>query len=456
MLKENQIVTAEIVDLGHKGEAIGKVDGFTVFIDGALRGDKVKVKIQKSKKNYAVGELLEILEPSPDRVEPRCAITGICGGCTIMSMDYQKQLELKQKLIHENLTRIGKIENPNLKPIIGMQNPYNYRNKAQYPIGINTKGEIEIGFYKKRSHDIIEFDTCHIQHESNDKILQIIKAFIQKNNIPVYDEKTQKGFMRRIVTKVGFATGEIMVILVTNGNQDYNFARLADELITENPNIKSVLQNINTSSGNAVLGQKNKLIYGKETIIDKIGDLQFEISAHSFYQVNPIQTEAMYQKAMEYIGLTGEETVFDVYCGIGTISLFLAQKAKKVYGIEIVPQAIEDAKKNAKLNQISNAEFLAGKAEEIVPELYDRGIKADAVVVDPPRKGIEEIVLQTLAKMEVPKIVYVSCNPSTMARDIEILGRMGYQLDECTGVDNFCHSMHVETVALISRKASEK
>ncbi len=451
MLKENQIVVAEIVDLGHKGEAIGKTqEGFTVFVEGALKGDLVKAKITKAKKNYAVGDLVDIIEKSPFRVEPRCKITGICGGCTIMSMDYEKQLELKENLIYESLTRIGKIENPNLKPVVGMDKPYNYRNKAQYPVGLNKEGQVEIGFYKKRSHDIVEFDTCHIQHPANDEILRIIKEYIKKNHISIYNEATKKGQLRRIVIKTGFATEEIMVILVTTDERN-SFLSLAKELVVANPGIKSLIQNINKSTGNAVLGLTNKLIYGKETIRDKIGNLVFEISPHSFYQVNPVQTELMYQKAMDYIGLTGQETVFDLYCGIGSISLFLAQKAKKVYGIEIVPQAIEDAKKNAELNNISNTEFICGKAEELVPDLYSKGIVADAVVVDPPRKGIEEAVLNTLAAMKVPKIVYVSCNPSTMARDIEILGRLGYKMEECTGFDNFCHSMHVETVVLMSR-----
>ena len=452
MFKENQIITAEIVDIGHKGEAIGKSEGFTVFVDGAIKGDIVKAKITKSKKNYAAADLVEIVQPSPDRVEPRCSITGICGGCTIMSMAYDKQLELKKNLIHENLTRIGKIENPNITQMIGMENPYHYRNKAQYPIGRNAQGKIEIGFYKKRSHDIVEFDTCYIQHESNDAIIKQIKSFVERNNISIYDEHTKKGALRRIVTKVGFATDEIMIILVTSDDKDYGFDQLAQELVSLNPNIKSIIQNINSSAGNAVLGKKNKLIYGKETITDKIGDLMFEISAHSFYQVNPVQTEVMYQQAMDYIGLTGEETVFDLYCGIGTISLFLAQKAKKVYGIEIVAEAIEDAKRNAKLNGMTNTEFIVGKAEVEVPRLYAKGIIADAVVVDPPRKGIEEIVLETIAKMQPPKIVYVSCNPSTMARDVEILGRLGYEMKECVGVDNFCHGMHVETVVSLSHK----
>lgn len=451
MLQENKIYEIEIVDIGHKGEAIGKYDGFTVFVDGAITGDIVKARIAKSKKNYAVGDLVEIIKPSPDRVEPRCPLTGICGGCTMMNLDYKKQLELKRSIIFENLVRIGKLENPNLKPIIGMEDPYHYRNKAQFPVGLNEKGEVEIGFYKKRSHDIIAFDECHIQHPSNTKILEIIKNFVLENKILIYDEKTGRGTLRRIVTRVGYKTGEIMVVLVTSDAKNHGFEILARRLHEADPNIKSVIQNINSSKGNAILGQENKLIFGKEKIIDYLHDFRFEISAHSFYQVNPVQTDVMYSKALEYADLTGNETVFDLYCGIGTISLFLSQKAKKVYGIEIVPQAIEDAKRNAQINNVVNAEFIVGKAEVEVPKLYKKGIRADVVVVDPPRKGIEEIVLRTIADMQVPRIVYVSCNPATMARDIDILTQLGYEMNECTGIDNFCHSMHTECVVKLTR-----
>ncbi len=451
VLKENGIYEIDIVDIGHKGEAIGKYQGMTVFVDGAIKGDIVKAAITMKKKNYAVGELIEILRPSSDRVEPKCALNGICGGCSIMSMDYSKQLELKENIVRESLVRIAKIEQPNLKPIIGMDNPYHYRNKAQFPIGMNKEGSIEIGFYKKRSHEIVEFDECYIQDRSNIKILETIKQFVQEKRIPIYDERTKKGHLRRIVTRVAFRTGEIMVVLVTADYRDYDYAELAERLICENPNIKSVIRNINPSRGNAILGQENRLIAGKEKIVDLLHDLKFEISPHSFYQINPVQTDAMYSKALEYADLRGDEIVFDLYCGIGTISLFLSQKAKKVYGIEIVPQAIEDAKRNARINQIGNAEFIVGKAETELPKLYKQGIRADVVVVDPPRKGIEEIVLKTIADMNVPKIVYVSCNPSTMARDIAILSRLDYKLIECTPIDNFCHGMHVETVALMSR-----
>ncbi len=456
MLQENKVYEVEIVDIGHKGEAIGKVNGFTVFVDGAITGDIVLAKITKAKKNYAVGDLLDIKKPSEDRVEPRCELTGICGGCTMMNLAYEKQLALKQNILRENLARIGKIENPKLMPIIGMQNPYHYRNKAQFPVGKNAKGEVEIGFYRKRSHDIVEFDRCHIQHESNDEILRIIKDFVIEKNISIYDEKSGEGALRKIMTRIGFVSGEIMVVLVTSDAKDYGFEKLAERLVHHNSNIKSVIQNINPSRGNAVLGQENKIIFGKEKIVDKLHDFQFEISAHSFYQVNPVQTDAMYSKALEYANLTGTETVFDLYCGIGTISLFLSQKAKKVIGIEIVPQAIADAKQNAKLNDVNNVEFFVGKAEVEVPKLYKKGITADVVVVDPPRKGIEEIVLQTIAEMKVPRIVYVSCNPSTMARDVEILNRLGYKMEECTGIDNFCHSMHVEAVLWMSRESEQE
>ncbi|MDO4712198.1 MAG: 23S rRNA (uracil(1939)-C(5))-methyltransferase RlmD [Peptostreptococcaceae bacterium] len=456
VLKENTIYEIEIVDIGHKGEAIGKYEGFTVFVDGAIKGDIVRAKISKSKKNYAVGELIEIIRPSADRVEPRCALTGICGGCTMMNLDYKKQLELKQSIILENLIRIGKQEHPNLRPIIGMDDPYNYRNKAQFPVGLDEQGEVEIGFYKKRSHDIIAFDECHIQHPSNTKILDIIKAFVKENKISVYDEMTGKGALRKIVTRVAYQTGEIMVVLVTSDAKNYGLDELAEQLHHTDPNIKSVIQNINDSRGNAVLGKENKVLFGKEKIVDYLHDFRFEISPHSFYQVNPVQTDVMYSKALEYAGLTGDETVFDLYCGIGTISLFLSQKAKKVYGIEIVPQAIEDAKRNAQISEVENAEFIVGKAEIEVPKLYKQGIRADVIVVDPPRKGIEEIVLQTIADMQVPRIVYVSCNPSTMARDIDILTRFGYQMRECTGIDNFCHSMHVECVCYLTGSEDSK
>lgn len=450
MLEINKIYEVEIVDIGHKGEAIGKFDSFTVFVDGAIKGDIVKAKITKSKKNYAVGDLIEIIKESEIRVNPKCNLTGVCGGCAIMNVDYKHQLELKQNIVVENLKRIAGIENPNVKNIIGMQNPYNYRNKGQFPISKNEK--LEIGFYKKRSHDIVEFDVCHIQHQNTREILEIIKNFIEKNNISIYDEITKKGSVSKIMIRTAFATDEIMVVIVTKDEKNHNFNELAQKLVSKNSNIKSVIQNINKSTGNDILGRKNITIFGKDKIIDKIGNFYFEISPNSFYQVNPVQTEVMYTKALEYANLTGEEIVFDFYCGIGTISLFLSQKAKKVYGIEIVEEAIKDAKENAKLNNIKNVEFIVGKSEEEIVKLSKEGIKADVVMLDPPRKGLDEKVIEIVDKMNINRVVYVSCNPSTMARDIKLFIDRGYKLVECTPVDNFCHSMHVECVSLIVRE----
>ena len=463
MLLENEIYTVEIMDMGHKGEAIGKYEGFTVFVDGAIKGDIVKVKITKSKKNYAVGDLIEIIKESEYRVAPLCNLSGICGGCSIMNFDYNRQLELKRNIVIENLKRIAQIENPNVTQIIGMDTPYYYRNKGVFPIERNSENKIEIGFYKKRSHDIVEFEECKIQHKSTKTILDEIKTFIIENNLPIFDEKTQnqpkeskkkkqKSFgIRRIMIRNAFASDEIMVVIVTTDERNYNFQELAKRLLQKNKNIKSIIHNINDTDGNKILSSKNKLIYGDMEIVDKIHNLKFAISPNSFYQVNPVQTDIMYSKALEYADLNKKETVFDLYCGIGTISLFLSQKAQQIYAIEIVPEAIEDAKKNAKLNDIKNVEFLVGKAEDKIVELYKKGIKADTVVVDPPRKGLDETVLDTISKMNVEKIVYVSCNPSTMARDIAFLIQKGYKLIECTPIDNFPHSLHVECVSLLTK-----
>ncbi|WP_028830047.1 23S rRNA (uracil(1939)-C(5))-methyltransferase RlmD [Proteocatella sphenisci] len=452
MLKKDEIYEIQIVDMGNKGEAIGKTDGFTVFVDGAVKGDLVKGRITLSKKNYAVADLVEIVTPSEDRVTPRCELSGICGGCQIMHMDYKKQLEMKSDQLRQSLVRIGKIENPNLLPIIGMEDPYNYRNKAQFPLEIDSKGNLQIGFYKKFSHNVIPFDTCHIQDPINDKILKVVKEYIAKNEITIYDEKTNEGNIKRIVTKVGFKTGEVMVVIVTKGKILKNNDQLVSMLKKEVPGLTTVVQNINSKQTNVILGHKNFVLYGTGTITDKLHDLVFEISPNSFYQVNPVQTDVLYSKALEFADIDSTKTVVDVYCGIGTISLFLAQKAKKVIGIEVLEESIEDAKRNAEINKLSNAEFLCGKAEEVLPKLYEEGIRADVVVVDPPRKGCEEIVLKTIAEMNVEKIVYISCNPSTLARDIEILSHHGYKMEKVQGVDMFPHSMHIESVTLLVKK----
>lgn len=449
MLEKNRKYEIAIVDLGHSGEGIGKIDGFTVFVEGGIPGDRLRIQMTTVKKNYGIGQLLEIVEPSPYRIEAPCAIAHRCGGCQIMHMDYQAQLESKRGRVTENLKRIGKIE-AKVLPTLGMEKPYEYRNKAQFPVGI-MNGKAIMGFYEKGSHDIVDTQYCHIQHPINTAIVEAVKAFIQDYHISIYDEKTGRGLIRHLVTKVGYITGEIMVVMVTNGRVIPHQEKLIEALKGKVKGLKSVVQNINEKNTNVIFGRETVTLHGQDTIEDYIGSLKFKISAQSFFQVNPLQTKVLYDKAMEYAGLEGQETVFDIYCGIGTISLFLAQKAKKVYGVEVVEAAIEDARENARLNQLNNTEFYAGTAEVIIPRLYQKGVRADVVVVDPPRKGCEPVVLDTIANMNPKKIVYVSCNPATLARDVAILEEKGYKTVEVQPVDMFPHTMHVESIILLQK-----
>lgn len=451
MLLKDREYEVDVVDIGQGGVGIGKHDGFTVFVDGGLISDKLKVKITKSKKNYAVGEIVEIIEKSPFRVERVCSDKlSDCGGCQIQELDYQKQLDIKTNEVKQTISRIGKLNDTLVHPTLGIENPFRYRNKAQFPIQ-KIDGKTVIGFYKKKSHDVIPTDKCIIQHDVNDKIIKIIKTYIKAYNVSIYDEKTHTGVLRHLVTKVGFETKEVMVVLVANGKKLPYLNELASVLKENVPGFKTLVLNTNREKTNVILGKENKIIYGDGKINDYIGDLVFEISPLSFFQVNPSQTEVLYNKALEYADLKENDTVFDIYCGIGTISLFLAQKAKKVYGVEIVGDAIKDAKINAKLNKLENTEFFVGKAEEVVPKLYKEGKTANVVVVDPPRKGCEESVLDTIVSMEPDKVVYVSCNPSTLARDLAYLDERGYKCKEIQPVDMFPHTMHVESVALLCR-----
>lgn len=451
MLLKDREYEVDVVDIGQGGVGIGKHDGFTVFVDGGLISDKLKVKITKSKKNYAVGEIVEIIEKSPFRVERVCSDKlSDCGGCQIQELDYQKQLDIKTNEVKQTISRIGKLNDTLVHPTLGMENPFRYRNKAQFPIQ-KIDGKTVIGFYKKKSHDVIPTDKCIIQHDVNDKIIKIIKTYIKAYNVSIYDEKTHTGVLRHLVTKVGFETKEVMVVLVANGKKLPYLNELASVLKENVPGFKTLVLNTNREKTNVILGKENKIIYGDGKINDYIGDLVFEISPLSFFQVNPSQTEVLYNKALEYADLKENDTVFDIYCGIGTISLFLAQKAKKVYGVEIVGDAIKDAKINAELNKLENTEFFVGKAEEVVPKLYKEGKTANVVVVDPPRKGCEESVLDTIVSMEPDKVVYVSCNPSTLARDLAYLDERGYKCKEIQPVDMFPHTMHVESVALLCR-----
>lgn len=451
MLEIGKKYRCNIVDIGQAGVGIGKYDGFTVFVNGALLGEVIDVKITKSKKNYAEGVVSKIIEPSPFRVDRVCSMKYVnCGGCQIQELDYSKQLEFKTNMVKEDLRRIGGLENVDVKDTIGMENPFRYRNKAQFPVQ-KVDGKLKIGFYKKKSHDVIDMDKCVIQDERNDRIIHIVREFIEDNNIEIYDEKTSKGLLRHIVTKIGRKTGEVMLVLVSTDSRIKNIDSLVQRLKEEIQGFKTLVININSRKTNAILGRDNVNVYGDGKIIDYIGDLKFEISPLSFFQVNPSQTEVLYGKALEFANLNENDTVYDIYCGIGTISLFLAQKAGKVYGVEIVEDAIKDAKRNAEINDIENVEFFVGKAEEVVPQLYKEGVRANVVVVDPPRKGCDEKVLDTIVEMQPEKVVYVSCNPSTLARDLKYLGERGYGVEVVQPVDMFAHSVHVECVVLMSK-----
>ena len=451
--KKNDLLTVTIEDMGHDGEGIGKVDGYTVFVKDTVIGDKVQAKIMKAKKNYGYARLVEIMEPSKDRVEPRCAYARQCGGCQIQALSYEKQLAYKQQKIENNLIRIGGFQKEEIpmQPIIGMEDPYHYRNKAQFPVGCDKEGHLIAGFYAGRTHSIISNRKCYLGVEVNEQILNLVLAHMEAYDIPAYDEMTGKGLVRHVLIRYGFQSKEIMVCLVVNGSRIPGAEDLIAKL-REIPGMTSISLNINREKTNVILGRKGKLLWGQEYITDTIGPIAYQISPQSFYQVNPVQTQKLYEKALEYAGLEGNETVWDLYCGIGTISLFLAQKAKQVYGVEIVPAAIEDAKRNATLNHITNAEFFVGKAEEVLPEKYEKeGIYADVIVVDPPRKGCEESVLATMVKMQPKRIVYVSCDSATLARDLKYLRGEGYEVKRVQGVDQFPHTVHVETVVLLSQ-----
>ena len=450
-VEKNKIYEMQIDALGSNGEGIGRIDGYTVFVEGALPGEKISVLIVKVKKNYGYGKLMEILEVSPERREPMCPVAKQCGGCQLQHLSYEAELAYKTREVKDVMERIGGIRNVEVKPALGMENPWRYRNKAQFPVGRGKDG-CAIGFYAKRSHRIVDTDQCFLQNACNDEIIGIVRAFLNEFNIPLYDEEKHKGLVRHILTRIGRNSGEIMVCFVINGKKLPNSDILVERLKAVE-GVVSIVLNVNKEKTNVILGQKIITLWGKDTITDSIDGIEFEISPLSFYQVNPIQTEVLYGKAVELAGLKGEETVLDLYCGIGTISLFFARKAKKVFGVEIVPEAIADAKKNAARNGITNAEFAVGAAEEVIPRLYkEEGITADIVVVDPPRKGCDEKLLETILQISPEKIVYVSCNPATWARDLAVLKEGGYELKEVQPVDQFSHSVHVEVVSLLQKQ----
>lgn len=450
--KKNDILTLKIEDIGHDGEGIGKVDGYTLFVKDAVIGDVVEAKVMKAKKNYGYARMMKVITPSPHRVEPLCPYAKQCGGCQIQMMSYEEQLRFKENKVLNNLKRIGGFQEIPMEPILGMEEPFYYRNKAQFPVGTDTNGKLITGFYAGRTHSIINNRKCYLGVEENEQVLDRVLGWMERHGITSYDEETGKGLVRHVLIRYGFVTKEVMVCLVINGAGVPQKEELIDSL-REIPGMTSITTSSNTKRTNVIMGEKITLLWGQSYITDYIGDIQYQISPLSFYQVNPAQTKVLYETALEYAGLHGDETVWDLYCGIGTISLFLAQKAKQVYGVEIVPEAIEDARRNAKLNQVENAEFFVGKAEDVLPEKYEKEqIHADVIVVDPPRKGCEESVLDTMVQMQPERIVYVSCDSATLARDLKYLCERGYEVKKVRAVDQFPQGVHVETVVLLERK----
>ena len=450
--RKNDLVTLEIEDCGIDGEGIGKADGFTVFVKDAVIGDTVTAKIIKAKKNYGYGRLMEVLKPSPYRVEPKCKFARQCGGCQLQALSYDQQLVFKTNKVKGHLERIGGFTDIPMEPIIGMDELFHYRNKAQFPVGRNKEGKIVTGFYAGRTHNIIENRDCALGVAENKEVLDRVIAHMEKYGIEPYNEATGKGLVRHVLIRYGHFTKEVMVCLILNGNKLPKEEQLVKSLC-EIPGMTSITINVNKKHSNVILGEEIRLLWGQEYITDRIGDISYQISPLSFYQVNPMQTQKLYAKALEYADLHGEETVWDLYCGIGTISLFLAQKAKFVRGVEIVPAAIENAKENAKLNGLENTEFFVGKAEEVLPREYKKnGVYADVIVVDPPRKGCDETLLETMIEMNPERIVYVSCDSATLARDLKYLCARGYELRKVCPVDQFGMTVHVETVVLLSHK----
>ncbi len=466
MFKKNDVLEIEITDQGTTGEGIGKVSGYTLFVKDTVIGDVAKVKVMKAKKNYAFARLVEIVKPSKYRVEPLCPVAKSCGGCQLQAMNYQQQLKFKQEKVFNNIRRIGGVEDFVMKPIMGMEElcvkgheengPFHYRNKAQFPVGRDKEGKIISGFYAGRTHSIISVNDCLLGTGVNKTVMDIVKMYMTLEGVKPYDEVTHKGVVRHVLIREGKHTGQVMVCIIINGDKLPQVDRLVEQLLKVS-GMTDISLNINKEKNNVILGDKIINLYGPGYIEDYIGDVKFRISPLSFFQVNPVQTEKLYSKAMEYAKLTGSETVWDLYCGIGSISLFLAKNARKVIGVEIVEPAVEDAKVNARINNIENVDFISGAAEDVVPEYFQKHkgepeCNPDVIVVDPPRKGCDEKLLNTMVLMAPKRIVYVSCDSATLARDIKWLSDKGYKLVEATPCDMFGQSVHVETVVKLHRK----
>ena len=452
-MKKDDMVQLTIEDISAEGFGIGRAEDMVLFVKDTIPGDEIEAKVMKLKKTYGYARLMKLLTPSPFRVPAVCPVARQCGGCQIQEMNYQEQLRFKEKKVRENLERIGKFTDIPMEPIIGMEQPFYYRNKAQFPIGRDKNGRIVAGFYAGRTHSIVDNRKCFLGAEVNEEILNIIISYMEKELVSPYDETTGRGLVRHVLIRCGFTTKEVMVCIVVNGRTLPKEEKLVDAL-TKIPNMTSISINTNREKTNVIMGKDVRVLWGKPYIEDYIGNIRYQISPLSFFQVNPVQTEKLYSLALEYAGLTGNETVWDLYCGIGTISLFFAQKAKHVFGVEIVPEAIADAKRNAALNGMNNADFAVGAAEDVIPRLYEeKGITADVVVVDPPRKGCDSVLLDTIAAISPKKVVYVSCDSATLARDLAYLCPKGYTIEKVQVVDMFPHTVHVETVVLLSKSS---
>lgn len=449
-VQKNETVTLQFEDLTHEGSGVAKIDGYPIFVPLGLPGERADVRVVKVNKRFAFGKLMQIHEKSEHRVEPPCNVFYKCGGCQLQHMTYEMQLEMKRDQVKNVMQKIAHLPDVPVHPVLGMEEPWRYRNKIQIPVG-EKDGELITGFYQQRSHRIIEdMETCVIQDELGDNIVEAVRQIGTDLGIRAYDEQAHQGELRHIIVRTAYTTNEAMLVLVTRTEKMTKQTEIIERITKQFPEITSIIHNVNSQKTNVILGKTSRTIYGADYIYDKIGNLEFAISAQSFYQVNPTQTKVLYDKALEYANVDKNDVVIDAYCGIGTISLFLAQKAKKVYGVEIVPQAIDDAKKNAKHNQMDNAEFVVGEAEKIMPWWTKQGLRPDVIVVDPPRKGCDESLLEAMIAMEPERIVYVSCNPSTLARDLRILEDGGYKTQEVQPVDMFSQTSHVESVAWLS------
>ena len=455
MVKKNEEYILDIINEGYEGEGVAKISGYPIFIQGALKGEKVKVVIVKANKNFAYGRLVEVIEASEGRVEPKCSNFKRCGGCKIQHMDYKTQLDFKYARVKDCMKKIAGLSEDIVKYPIGMEDhPYRYRNKVQLPIGM-VNGKLSIGFYAPRSHDIVDIDECLIQDEDGDKVSKVTKEWALKFNIEpafVNGKFNTKGLLRHVMIRKGFKTGGVMVVLVATKKDIPHIEEYIEAIRNEVNGIESIVLNVNSKDTNVILGEECITLWGNDTIKDYIGEFKFDISPLSFFQVNPVQTEILYGKALEYANLTGNETVFDAYCGTGTITLFLSKNAKKVYGVEIIEPAIINAKENARINNVTNVEFFVGKSEEVIPKFIEDGIKADVIVVDPPRKGCDVKLLEAILEVKPERVVYVSCDPSTLARDLKVLVSEGYDVKEVQPVDMFPHTSHVENVALLIKE----